>query len=396
MQTIEVLSTAASHRRLRYLAWLPALVLASAQSYAALSRPSTDWLADLRVYRGAVLELRHHHSLYDFITANDAPFTYPPFAGVIMAPLAYAAERPIGTAWTVATVALVFAMASIVARAADVPARLRPWLAPLTAALLFASSPVSSNLRFGQVSIGLAVLVLVDVLVLDGRRGQGILTGLASAIKLTPLIFIPMLWLGGRRRAAYLGAIAFAAAAGVTWLVLPDDSRRFWGTDLAQVNRLGHISTGGNQSFNGAMLRGHVDDHVRTIVMLVVAAIVGGVALWRARQAYRGGGILTALVIVGAASVVISPISWTHHQIWLVLAALLPVRGGRGWQIAVSTLTVAIMVIPLAAITPIFTNAHLLLAIMIACVIPYRMGRPPSTTPAIVSVDAPTDVVVAG
>jgi alpha-1,2-mannosyltransferase len=380
-------------RLLRYAAWLPAVILATIQSYAALSRPSTDWLADLHVYRGAVAELRHHHSLYDFITSNGAPFTYPPFAGLVMSPLAYLSERPTGVVWTLVTVALVVVMALVVAPAAAsdlVPERFRAWLAPALAAVLFASSPVSSNLRFGQVSIGLALMVLVDVLVLDRRRWQGVLIGLAAAIKLTPLIFLPMLWLGGRRRAAVLSTLTFVVAGAVAWIVLPGDSSRFWGTDVHQVNRLGDITTGGNQAFNGVMLRVGASDHLRSVSLLVVAVVVGGLALWRARRAYRNGSALTAVVIVGAASVVISPVSWTHHQVWLVLAAVLPVPGGRRWQVVASALTAAVMIIPLAAFvtawpTPlaaIFSDSHLLLAVLIACVIPYRPTIGVSSGPA--------------
>jgi alpha-1,2-mannosyltransferase len=384
----------APDRRLRCLAWLPALGLAVAQSWAALSRPYGDWLADLSVYRGSVSELRAGHSLYDFITAHGAPFTYPPFAGLIMAPLAYVADRPTGVIWTLATVALVALMASLVASAVPgVPDRFRPWIAPALAAVLYASAPVSSDIRFGQVSVALAMLVLVDVLVLDRRRAQGVLVGLAAAFKLTPLIFIPMLWIGGRRRAAVISTVTFAAAAAITWIVLPHDSWRFWGTEVFHVNRLGDIATGGNQSANGALLRWGVDDHARSAAMLAVAVVVGGVALWRARAAYRGGSPLIAVVIVGAASVVISPVSWTHHQVWLVLAAALPVRGGRAWQIVASALTAAVMIVPLAAITPAATDAHLLLALLIATVIPYRPAG--TSPPAATIAPAPTDTVAA-
>jgi len=365
-----------ARRWVDYAVWLPALVLAAAQSYAALRRPSTDWLADMHVYRGAVAGLRHHRSLYDFITSNDAPFTYPPFAGLVLLPLDLVAERPAGVAWTLVTVALVFVMARLVANAGagGVPQPYRRWLAPACAAVLFASSPVSANLRFGQVSVVLALLVLVDVLALDASRWQGVLIGIAAAVKLTPLIFIPMLWVAGRRRGAVIAAATFAVVAGLTWLVLPRDSWRFWGTEVFQVNRLGHISGGGNQSVNGLLLRLGVDDHVRSIVVLVVAVIVGCVALWRARNAYRDGNALAAVTMMGAASVLMSPVSWTHHQVWLVLAVVLVAAGGYEWQVAAAVVTLIIVVVPLGRISPVFNDAHLVLAGLIACVIPYRRG----------------------
>src|SRR2546430_13438160 len=37
---------------------------------------------------------------------------------------------------------------------------------------------------------------------------------------------------------------------------------------------------------------------------------------------------LYAAVVVGCATVAASPVSWTHHQVWTVLAGLLLVAGG--------------------------------------------------------------------
>ena len=414
-------------------AWAAATCLALAMSVAALHRPASDRLADLRVYAGAVSGLRAHHSLYDFVTGNGAPFTYPPFAGLLLTPLAYLPEWATGVVWTAATVAVVFAVAAIAARYATAryaTARYAtaPWAgtqsaavrypdtrhtdtqsaarypdtqsagarwvgaryadgrrsahrsatAGLLAVVLFASAPVSSNLRFGQVSVALAALVIVDFLPLGAGRWCGILTGIASAVKLTPAIFVPLLWFGGRRRAAVVAGMTALIATAGAWLVLPADSRRYWLREVWDVNRLGHISTGGNQSFNGALLRLGVPDQPRTVLMLLVAAAVGITALARATRAARGGDWLTAAVVVGSASVVVSPVSWTHHEIWLVLAVLLPVSPRPAaawlWRLAVA----AVMILPVTAADRLVAgpagsllgDGRLVLAIVISCLVP--------------------------
>jgi alpha-1,2-mannosyltransferase len=56
------------------------------------------------------------------------------------------------------------------------------------------------------------------------------------------------------------------------------------------------------------------------VAWVVVAGAVGLVALYRARVHYLDGAELRAAVVIGCASVAVSPISWAHHQIWGPLA----------------------------------------------------------------------------
>ena len=77
-------------------------------------------------------------------------------------------------------------------------------VAGVATAFAFTLEPFRQTLSFGQINIYLGLLVLVDLLVL-GRRGSkwtGIGIGLATAIKLTPGIFIIYLLVVGRWRAA--------------------------------------------------------------------------------------------------------------------------------------------------------------------------------------------------
>jgi len=276
------------------------------------------------------------------------------------------------------TLAAVVAIAGLSRRTAagswGLPA---PLVSPLLAMLFFLSAPVSSNLRFGQVSIFLALMVLIDALGITSPRFAGVATGVAAAVKLTPLIFIPYLWFTGRRRAALTALGTFAATTGLTWLFLPAESRRYWTVEVLDVNRVGNIITGGNQSLNGALLRLMVFFLLRSVAVAVVGGAVVLVAFWRAAHAARAGRLLTGVVIVGAAGLVLSPVSWTHHQIWLILAAALPlnagVRGSRIWAVIVAVLMIA-PVTSVGASLPggvIWGNARLLLAFAIACVIPF-------------------------
>jgi alpha-1,2-mannosyltransferase len=110
---------------------------------------------------------------------------------------------------------------------------------------------------------------------------------------------------------------------------------------------------------------------------VVVAALV------RAVRAHRNDQLLAAAVVIGAAGLVVSPVSWTHHQVWLVLAALLAVgartRTSLWWAIGV----VAVMTLPVTAVgaglpgDAVFGNARLLLAVAVAAVVPFAAVRRP-------------------
>jgi alpha-1,2-mannosyltransferase len=348
-------------RRVPVAWWLPAIFIAAVTAAGALSRPAAIRLSDLGVYVGAVGGIRHGASLYDFISASHAPFTYPPFAGLLFWPLTLVPTLPLQIGWTLATIAAVAWTAHVVTS--------RPAGVPLVGLVLMVSAPVSSDIRYGQVSVFLAAAVATDVL--RPSRWQGILIGLAAAIKLTPLIFIPMLWVAGRRVAAATAAGTFAAAGALAGLALPEDSWRFWTVEVSHVSRLGYVTSVGNQSLNGALLRLGVSTPVRSAAVVIVGGGVAVLALRRAAQLGRAGDWLSALVVVGAASIVLSPVSWTHHQVWLVLAILLPVRGPawarRMWIGGV----LVIMLLPVTALGPLlWSNARLLMAVVVAAGLP--------------------------
>src|SRR5690349_20266792 len=112
-----------------------AALIATVTAYAFLLRPADRRLTDLGVYLGAVTDLRHGDGLYDFIR-DGAPFTYPPFAALVFLPLTFLPPLAVQIAWTLGTVAAVYA----IARQAN---------ALLAALAVFLSAPVSSDLRLG-------------------------------------------------------------------------------------------------------------------------------------------------------------------------------------------------------------------------------------------------------
>lgn len=375
--------------------WIAVAVTGVISAGAALGRPAQARLTDLSVYLGAVGGLAEGSSLYDF-TRGAAPFTYPPFAALMFTPLTWAPVPVVQVTWTLASLATVAALASLVIGSLPrnpEPAGRRPpaptrratataalnglWTGPAMTAVaalaLTVSAPISSDIKYGQVSLFLAALVLADLLLLRRTGWNGVLIGIAAAVKLTPLIFVPLLWFCGRKRAAVTAAMTFAGCAMIGALALPGDSWRFWTDEISQVSRLGYITGVGNQSLNGALMRLEVPDHARSVLVLAIGGGIAAAGLVRGVRLARENHWLGAGVVVGAASVVLSPVSWTHHQVWLVLAALLPVAG-PGWvRLGWPATVLAVMILPVTALEPL-SESRLLLAIAVAALIPLHDG----------------------
>lgn len=301
--------------------WALFWVIGAVSSVLVMRRPVADRLADLHVYYGAVRAVQSGQPLYDFATeTNDAPFTYPPFALLVFWPIGWLREGVVQVGWLVLICLALAAIAAAVSRG--------DWV-PLVACGLIISAPAQSNLRFGQVSVFIVLLALVDAVGLIPARHRGILVGLAAAIKLTPLLFIVFFLLSRRWRDAARAAGAFVLAAAVAAVALPADSWRFWTEAVFTTSRIGDLAALGNQSLHGLLLRAGVAPGHLPLLWAALIAVVCGVGLWRARNLELGGEPERAAVLVGCATVAASPVSWTHHQIWPVLAAML-LLGTRG------------------------------------------------------------------
>jgi alpha-1,2-mannosyltransferase len=293
--------------------------------------------SDLAVYRGAVAWWFQHRPLYSFrLRGTPYGFTYPPFAAYLMRPWA----------WLGQTRAMVLnEMASVVALVATTWWLIRPvasrhgWPAWTTLAVAVPSAyflePVRETLGLGQVNLYLAALVLLDVEALRrGRRFAGVGIGLATAIKLTPALFIPYLLITGRRRAAGVATGTFLAAAGLAFGLSPSTSVQYWTHTMFQTSRVGPTGAVANQSLLGLLTR-LAGAHLPHGIAWAVLGAVLVLGLARARSAHRRGDELVGVVLAGLTACLVSPISWTHHLYWIVPAVLVLVDLAAGTPPAV-------------------------------------------------------------
>ncbi|MEV4483850.1 glycosyltransferase 87 family protein [Micromonospora coxensis] len=327
------------------LLWAAFALTAAVSVGLVLRRP--DHLSDLHIYYGALSDLRAGRPLYDYVAENGGPFTYPPFAALVLWPVTALPESVLGAVWLLLTVAAVVAIAVPVGR---VLAPGRPWAVAATATVLMLSAPVQSNLRFGQMSIVIVLLALLDGAGVTPARWRGVLVGVAAAIKLTPLLFVVYFLAARRYRDAARATVAFLACAALAAVVLPAESRTYWLGTMTKTSRIGDLASLGNQSVHGMLLRVGVDPSALPVVWAALVGALCVAALLRARQLTVQGRPGHAAVLVGCATVAASPVSWTHHQIWSVLAGMLLIgASGVTRKVAGAALLVA-MVVSLGAV----------------------------------------------
>lgn len=306
-------------RRLAVVAATTSMTLAM---FAAWKSGPPSGLLDLRIYMGSARGWLEGGSLYDY---RDEVFnlgaTYPPIGPILFAPFAPLNDEWREITFTFLSMAALGGAAWCTMTLAGLTGGRRVDWSLWAFAAAVVTTPVWLTVRQGQVNVILWLLVLVDVVGLQQKRPwTGAPIGVATAIKLTPGLFI--VWLAATRRWASAGRAVLAAAAVTTvgWVVASDDSRRYWTELLWDTGRVGDVGDERNNSMMGIFARLLADGGARTAVWAVLVAAVVVVALVRATRASREGDLLAATAIVGCAAAAASPISWSHHLGWLVLA----------------------------------------------------------------------------
>ena len=297
---------------------------------------------DFSAYLGAARSMAAGGSPYaqfDPSTVVMSGFIYPPFAALVVRPLALLSDQAAMDVWLFVNLGCAAAGAVVLARTA-LP---RTWPATelgLLAVVIFA--PATYNYWHGQINplIFLLLAVAFWAYVRDRQVTAGLLLGLAAAIKIAPVIFLVLLlrrrwWRAagcdGRHRAGHqldLLAVSPGLGAGVTFLtrVLPDLNRA-----------TGWIY---NQSLGGAVSR--LADQSVLRVQPTSAARPGrrasrrrcwswGLAGWATRPGSRSpeergvefGLGITAMLLAGG-------IAWYPHFMHLLIPLFAVARpGGR-------------------------------------------------------------------
>jgi alpha-1,2-mannosyltransferase len=305
-----------------------ALLVASAACYVQLVQAHHAVVLgglDLAVYQGGGEAWRHGEAVYDrTYTHADLGFTYPP---VTLLPFAVLSLIPHAAAIKLTAVAIAVAAGLTAFLVTGMlgyrgPAG-RLGLTAGAAGVAIWLEPVHLSMNLGQINAFLMLLVVADFVLIGRTRWGGVGIGLATAAKLVPGLFVVYLLLTRRFRAAVIAGIAFVAATALGWIADPDGSNDFWigGLFYRDDRVTSAVSTEYiyNQSLHGLSARLLPAGIAGAAwVVLAVLAAAGGLAL--AVYGFRRDGEPLGMLVCAFTALLVSPIAWTHHWVWIVPA----------------------------------------------------------------------------
>ncbi len=304
---------------------------------------------DLAVYRSGGLIVRHIRPdynphlaapLYDWAGYGKLhlPFTYTPFAAVAFAlvsfvPYALSLKLSVAVNLVSLLAAVWFTLGGLGYRRLAI----RAGATLLGTAAVLWTEPVLRTIYLGQVNLVLLALIIWDLTQPDtakSRWWKGFGTGIAAGIKLTPLIFIPYLLVARKFRQAAMAAAGFVFTVLLGFVILPHDSAKWWfGGLFFQGKRTGFIGWAGNQSLDGLITRlaGSIDGGLPAWIVVALLIAVAGVV--SAGLLDRKGHAMLGLLMAALTGLLVSPISWDHHWIWIVPGVVVAAHYAvQAWQ----------------------------------------------------------------
>jgi alpha-1,2-mannosyltransferase len=316
------------------LAWIAALAAVEPLVRGYLTSVPDQRMVDLDVYRRGGLSVLQGQPLYTVLTQPPQllPFTYPPAAALFAVPLALIPWSAAQLVWVPVicvplAVVIWYAFAPLLRR---VPA---PGQRAAVFAALFAACayllPLRDEMRFGQVDTVLLAMAVADCAARAPRWPRGVLVGLATAIKLVPGVFIVYLWLSGRRRAALTALVTAAACTLGAWLLLPRDSVTYWTSVIFDPGRLGSSAGTSNQSLRGMLIRLFLPGQAPGAVWLVIAAAVAAAGFAVAGRLACDSREMEGIAVTALLGVLLSPVSWIHHYLVVVVVIGAILADGR-------------------------------------------------------------------
>jgi hypothetical protein len=300
--------------------------------------PQTSLRYDYKPYLDAGISLNHGADPYAaFLNACGSAWCH---VGYVYPPLLAEIFRPLGLLepYTGARLWLLFSHAAIIGTIVVVQKTVGGWLSVTAQALLLAASllflPLYQNLWFLQVGALLMFILALSAWAFvrehhDGLAGAAI--GLASVLRVSPLVMAPMLVRTRRQLSRPAGAaglvLAIAGLFGILAVLTPTTGE-FLGAVLPRL--AAGTGTIDNQSMPGVFLRaegllqtGHLPIVIASRVLQVAVLAVTWIASLGAEDGRRRAAVFAAFL---AAVPIVSSITWDHHLMneLLVLALLAP------------------------------------------------------------------------
>ena len=308
----------------RALAWAAVAFGLSLAAYAAdiaLHPLSLTFrFFDLNIYNHAGLLVRHDPAaLYTWHFMPGVQYLYTPFAAAGFAVTSFLPWALLKWLMAAASFAAVPVTVWVTFGQLGWRGRRRQAAVLGLSAVALWMEPALVSLQQGQIELVLMMLIAVDLCQPDSRRWKGVGVGVAAGIKLVPLIFIVYLVVAGKLRQAAVATAAFAGTVLIGFAVLPGQSVKFWLTgyflhsgDFPVVS-LGSLR---NQSLLAMVIR--ASGGRDTALWLAAAVAVGSLGLAAAAVLHRRGQPTAGWITCAVTGVLLSPISWDNHWVWIV------------------------------------------------------------------------------
>ncbi|MUL45500.1 DUF2029 domain-containing protein [Mycobacterium sp. CBMA293] len=294
----------------------------------------TPYRIDIDVYRMGGRAWLNNTPLYSESTVFrtqagiNLPFTYPPLAAIMFAPFAWLSLTGASIAITVTTFVLLLVSVQIVLTRLDVwpqstiggsALARRCWLAVAIVgpAVLFLE-PVRANFNFGQINVVLMTLVITDCVPRRTPWPRGILLGVAIALKLTPAVFLLYFLLRRDFRALLTTVASSVAVTLVAFALAWGDSWEYWTKTVRNTDRIGTATLNTNQNISGTLARLGMAAGPRFILWVLLCFAVLALTVWAAHRVLKLGQPVLALMCVAMFGLVVSPVSWSHHWVWVL------------------------------------------------------------------------------
>jgi alpha-1,2-mannosyltransferase len=301
---------------------------------------------DMNIYHGAMVWWTSGGNLYDYVyPGTDLGFTYPPFAAIVMAPMALLPALSAGYVNTALSLAaLIVLLVWLLYPVADRFGWPRWFTIAVAVPMAVATEPMRETLGFGQVNILLGALIYADMVALRhrsrlaaglDRRREGVLAGLwstgvlagvgvglATAIKLTPALFIGYFVVTKQWRAAVTSVVTAVGVTLAGYLIAGQATIAYFTGVLFDTSRIGETDATANQSLAGILARLYDSTTTPTLMWMAFSLVILAVGVSRAATAHREGDELVAFTLIGLTANVICPISWSHHLVFVVPAVV--------------------------------------------------------------------------